>query len=98
MDYGLLVDVGAVLGLVHVTNISWGKTRDLTKSFKIGDEVSVKVLSFTPDKERISLGMKQLLPDPWPEIEKKYPVGAKVEAPVVALKKYGAFVELEEGI
>jgi small subunit ribosomal protein S1 len=98
MDYGLLVDLGAVLGLVHVTNVSWGKTRNLAKSFKIGDEVSVKVLSYTPDKERISLGMKQLLPDPWPEIEKKYPVGAKVEAPVVALKKYGAFVELEEGI
>jgi len=98
MDYGLLVDLGAVLGLVHITNASWGKTRNLAKSFKAGDEVSVKVLSFTPDKERISLGMKQLLPDPWPEIEKKYPVGAKVEAPVVAVKKYGAFVELEEGV
>jgi small subunit ribosomal protein S1 len=97
MDYGLLVDVGAVLGLVHITNISWGKIRDLTGNFKVGDEVSVKVLSFTPDRERISLGMKQLLPDPWPGMGKKYPVGARVDAPVVALKKYGALVELEEG-
>jgi len=98
MEYGLLVDLGAVLGLVHITNLSWGKTRDISKSYHLGEEVTVKVLSYTPDKQRISLGMKQLLPDPWPEIEKRYHVGTRIEAPVVALKKYGAFVEIEEGI
>jgi len=98
MEYGLLVDLGAVFGLVHITNVSWGKTRDISKNFHPGDEVTVKVLGYTPDKQRISLGMKQILPDPWPEIEKRYPVGTRIEAPVVALKKYGAFVEVEEGI
>lgn len=98
MDYGLLVDLGAVFGLVHITNLSWGKTRDIAGSFHVGEEVTVQVLDYTPDKERVSLGIKQLLPDPWPEIEKKYPVGTRVEAPVVALKKYGVFVEVEEGI
>jgi small subunit ribosomal protein S1 len=98
MDYGLLVDLGGVLGLVHITNVSWGKTRDLSKSFQIGDEVTVKVLSYTEDKGRVSLGMKQLVPDPWPDIAKKYAVGERVEAPVVALKKYGAFLRLDEGI
>jgi small subunit ribosomal protein S1 len=98
MDYGLLVDLGAVFGLVHITNLSWGKTRDISKSFHVGNDVTVKVLDYTPDKKRVSLGMKQLLPDPWPDIEKKYPVGTKIEASVVALKKYGAFVEIEEGI
>ncbi len=98
MDYGLLVDLGGVLGLVHITNVSWGKTRDLSKSFQLGDEVTVKVLGYTEDKERVSLGMKQFVPDPWPDISMKYTVGRRVEAPVVALKKYGAFVEIEEGI
>lgn len=98
MDYGLLVDIGAVFGLVHITNVSWGKTRDLSSAFRVGDEVTVKVLDYAPDKKRVSLGIKQLLPDPWPDIEKRYPVGTKIEAPVVALKKYGAFVEIEEGI
>lgn len=98
MDYGLLVDLGAVLGLVHITNVSWARTRDLAKTFQVGEEVSVKVLSFTPDKERISLGMKQLLPDPWPDIEKKYSVGTRIEAPVAALKKYGVLVALDEEI
>jgi small subunit ribosomal protein S1 len=98
MDYGLLVDLGGVLGLVHITTVSWGKTRDLSKSFQIGEEVTVKVLSFTENKGRVSLGMKQLVPDPWPDISKKFTVGKRVEAPVVALKKYGAFLELEEGI
>jgi small subunit ribosomal protein S1 len=98
MEYGLLVDLGGVLGLVHITNVSWGKTRDLSKSYQVGDEVTVKVLSYTEDKERVSLGMKQFIPDPWPDISAKYTVGKRVEAPVVALKKYGAFVEIEEGI
>jgi small subunit ribosomal protein S1 len=98
MDYGLLVDLGAVFGLVHITNVSWGKIRDISKTFHVGEEVTVKVLGYAPDKKRVSLGIKQLLPDPWPKIEKKYPPGTKIEAPVVALKKYGAFVEIEEGI
>jgi small subunit ribosomal protein S1 len=98
MDYGLLVDLGGIFGLVHITNLSWGKTRDISKSFSVGAEVTVKVLGYTSDKERVSLGIKQLLPDPWPEIEERYPAGTRVEAPVVALKKYGVFVEIEEGI
>jgi small subunit ribosomal protein S1 len=98
MEYGLLVDLGAVFGLVHITNLSWGKTRDIFKSFHPGEQVKVKVLGYSTDKQRVSLGIKQLYPDPWPEIEKKYPVGTRIEAPVVALKKYGVFVEVEEGI
>jgi len=98
MDYGLLVDLGAVFGLVHITNLSWGKTRDISGTYHVGDEVTVKVLDYTPDKKRISLGVKQLLRDPWPDIERKYSAGTRIEAPVVALKKYGAFVEIEEGI
>ena len=98
MDYGLLLDLGAVFGLVHITNVSWGKTRDISTRFQVGEDVTVVVLDYTPDKKRVSLGMKQLQPDPWPDIEKRYPLGTKLEAPVVALKKYGAFVEIEEGI
>lgn len=98
MEYGLLVDLGGVLGLVYITNVSWVKIRNLQERFHLNDEVRVKVLEHSGDKGRVSLGMKQLEPDPWPDMEKKYPAGTKVEVPVVALKKYGVFVELEGGV
>ena len=97
-DYGLFIDLGGIDGLVHVTNIAWSKTGHPSELYQIGDKITVKVLSFDREKERVSLGIKQLTPDPWTEIEEKYPVGANVSGRIATLKKYGAFVELEEGV
>ncbi len=97
-DYGLFVDLGGIDGLVHITDISWGRITNPINLYKPGDEVKVKVLKFDKEKDRISLGIKQLTPDPWTDAEKKYPIGAKVKAKVTGLKDYGAFVELEPGV
>ncbi len=97
-DYGLFIDLGGIDGLVHVTNIAWSKTGHPSELYQIGDKIKVKVLSFDREKERVSLGIKQLTPDPWTGIEEKYPVEAKVSGRVATLKKYGAFIELEEGV
>ncbi len=97
-DYGLFVDLGGIDGLVHITDISWGRITNPINLYKPGDEVKVKVLKFDKEKDRISLGIKQLTPDPWTDAEKKYPIGAKVKAKVIGLKDYGAFVELEPGV
>ena len=97
-DYGLFIDLGGIDGLVHVTNIAWSKTGHPSELYQIGDKIKVKVLSFDREKERVSLGIKQLTADPWTGIEEKYPVGTKVEGRIATLKKYGAFVELEEGV
>ena len=97
-DYGLFIDLGGIDGLVHVTNIAWGKTGHPSELYQIGDNITVKVLNFDKEKERVSLGIKQLTPDPWSEIEEKYPVGSTVSGRIATLKKYGAFVELEEGV
>ncbi len=99
VDYGIFVDLGGVDGLVHITDICWGRiNKDILNLYKPGDQVKVKVLRFDREKERISLGIKQLTPDPWKDAEKKYPVGKRLKAKVVALKEYGAFVELEPGV
>ncbi|EFK09179.1 putative ribosomal protein S1 [delta proteobacterium NaphS2] len=97
-DYGLFIDLGGIDGLVHVTNIAWSKTGHPSELYQIGDKIKVKVLSFDREKERVSLGIKQLTADPWTGIEEKYPVGTKVTGRIATLKKYGAFVELEEGV
>lgn len=97
-DYGLFVDLGGVDGLVHITDISWGRITNPPNLYKPGDQVKVKVLKFDKGKDRISLGIKQLTPDPWTDAEKKYPIGARIKAKVTGLKDYGAFVELEPGV
>ncbi len=97
-DYGAFVDLGGIDGLLHITDMSWGRVSHPTELFNVGDEIQVKVLKFSPDSERVSLGYKQLTPDPWEGAESRYPDGIHVLGRVVSLIDYGAFVELEEGI
>ena len=97
-DYGIFVDLGGLDGLLHITDLSYGRVRHPADLFKVGDTISVKVLSFDREKERISLGLKQLTPDPWTTVGEKYPLGSKVTGKVVSLTDYGAFVELEPGV
>jgi small subunit ribosomal protein S1 len=97
-DYGVFVDLGGIDGLLHITDMSWGRVGHPSEMFQIGDKIMVKVLSFDRDNERVSLGLKQLVDDPWTMAEAKYPVGTKVRGRVVSLTDYGAFVEIEEGV
>ncbi|MGO8669428.1 MAG: 30S ribosomal protein S1 [Desulfobaccales bacterium] len=97
-DYGIFVDLGGLDGLLHITDLSYGRVRHPGDLFKVGDPISVKVLSFDREKERISLGLKQLAPDPWSTVEEKYPLGSRVQGKVVSLTDYGSFVELEPGV
>ncbi len=97
-EYGVFVDLGGVDGLLHITDISWGRVKHPSELFKVGDEITVKVLNLDVEKERVSLGMKQLTQDPWISAVEKYPIGARINGKVVSLTDYGAFVELEEGI
>ncbi|PIE69971.1 MAG: 30S ribosomal protein S1 [Deltaproteobacteria bacterium] len=97
-EYGVFVDLGGVDGLLHITDISWGRVKHPSELFSVSDKITVKILSFDLEKERVSLGMKQLTPDPWENAAEKYPVDARVQGRVVSLTDYGAFVELEEGI
>ena len=97
-EYGAFVDLGGIDGLLHITDMSWGRVNHPDDVLSIGDELRVKVLKFNRETERVSLGLKQLLPDPWVEALKRYPIGIQVAGRVVSLIDYGAFVELEEGI
>jgi small subunit ribosomal protein S1 len=97
-DYGVFIDLGGVDGLLHITDISWGRGVHPSKRFSIGDRVTVKVINFDEDSGRISLGLKQLTPDPWGTVEEKYLVGSRVRGKAVSITDYGVFVELEEGI
>jgi small subunit ribosomal protein S1 len=97
-EYGVFVDLGGVDGLLHITDISWGRVKHPSELFSVGDEIKVKILNFDLERERVSLGMKQLTPDPWTTAAEKYPVGSRVSGRVVSLTDYGAFVELQEGI
>ena len=97
-DYGVFIDLGGVDGLLHITDISWGRVKHPSELFSVGDAITVKILSFDLEKERVSLGMKQLSADPWSIASEKYAVGSKVTGVVVSLTDYGAFVELEEGV
>ncbi|MEP0823253.1 MAG: 30S ribosomal protein S1, partial [Ignavibacterium sp.] len=97
-DFGVFVDLGGVDGLVHITDLSWGRVNHPSEAVKLDQTINVVVLDFDKEKKRISLGMKQLLPHPWENIDLKYPVGTKVKGKVVSLTDYGAFVEIEKGI
>lgn len=97
-DYGVFVDLGGIDGLLHVTDISWGKLSRPSEHFSKGDKITLKVLSFDREKGRISLGLKQLKDNPWDSITQRYDVNTIVPGKVVSLTDYGAFVELEEGV
>jgi len=97
-EYGVFVDLGGVDGLLHITDISWGRVKHPSEIFKIGDVIKVKVLSYDSSKERVSLGVKQLHEDPWIIAFEKYTPGTRVSGKVVSLTDYGAFIELEEGV
>ena len=96
--YGLFIDLGGIDGLVHITDIAWRKVGHPSEIYQIGDKVAVKILNFDRERKKISLGIKQLTPDPWSMAQEKYPVGARVKGHIVNLKEYGAFVEVEKGI
>ena len=96
--YGAFVDLGGIDGILHISDMSWGRINHPSEIVHVGEKVKVVVLKFDPEKERISLGMKQLTPDPWLTVEQKYPVGMRVQGKVISLMDYGAFVELESGI
>ncbi len=97
-DYGAFVDLGGVDGLLHVTDMSWGRLQNPAELFKVGDNIQVKVLKFDRERERVSLGYKQLLPDPWSSVEERFPIGTRVSGRVASVADYGAFVELENGV
>ncbi len=97
-DYGAFIDLGGIDGLLHVTDMSWGRVNHPSEIFQVGDELKVKVLKFDPETERVSLGLKQLQPDPWIDAGMRYPIGKRIQGKVVSLTDYGAFVELEPGI
>jgi len=97
-DYGAFIDLGGLDGLLHITDISWGRVNHPTERLTVGDEVTVKIIKYDEEKQRVSLGMKQLKDDPWATAAEKYPEGTKVKGKVLSIKDYGAFVEIEEGI
>ncbi len=97
-DFGAFVDLGGIDGLLHITDMSWGRVNHPSEVVSIGDKVMVKVLNFDPERERISLGLKQLTPYPWENVDEKYPVNTRVRGKVVSITDYGAFVELEKGV
>ncbi len=97
-DYGAFVDLGGIDGLLHITDMSWGRLTHPRDLVNVGDEIQVKVLKFDKEKQRVSLGFKQLTPDPWLDAAERYPVGAKVHGRILSVTDYGAFVELEQGI
>ncbi len=97
-DYGCFTDLGGIDGLLHITDMSWGRISHPSEMFSIGDEIDIVILSFDAERERVSLGYKQLTQDPWIGVTEKYPVGSRLQGKVVSLTDYGAFVELEEGV
>src|SRR6516165_11689668 len=97
-EYGAFVDLGGIDGLLHITDMSWGRLTHPRDLVNVGDQIQVKVLKFDKEKQRVSLGFKQLTPDPWLDAEQRYPVGAHVSGRVISVTDYGAFVELEQGI
>jgi small subunit ribosomal protein S1 len=97
-DYGAFVDLGGIDGLLHITDMSWGRLTHPRDLVQVGDQIQVKVLKFDKEKQRVSLGFKQLTPDPWMDAAERYPIGAHVRGRVISVTDYGAFVELEQGI
>jgi len=97
-DYGAFIDLGGIDGLLHITDMSWGRVTHPSEKVQVGKTIPVVVLKYDRERERVSLGMKQLTEDPWLTVAERYPVGAKVRGKVVSLTDYGAFIELEEGV
>jgi len=97
-DYGAFIDLGGIDGLLHITDMSWGRVKHPSEVINVGDEIQVKILKYDTEKERVSLGLKQLTPDPWEAVKNSYKIGAKVKGKVVSLAEYGAFIELGDGV
>lgn len=97
-DYGVFVDLGGIDGLLHITDISWGRIGHPSEVFKVGEKISVKVLKYDQDTGRVSLGYKQRTPDPWITVEDKYPINSRIPGKIVSITDYGAFVLIEEGV
>ena len=97
-DYGVFVDLGGIDGLLHVTDMSWGRAAHPSDLCRVGEPIRLKILSFDRERQRVSLGLKQLISDPWSMVAQKYPIGSRVQGRVVNLTDYGAFVELETGV
>ncbi len=97
-DYGAFIDLGGMDGLLHITDIAWGRIGHPSEKLSVGERIKVKVLHFDREKEKVSLGLKQALPDPWDSVPKKYPVGSRIKGKIINVTDYGVFVELEEGV
>ncbi len=97
-DYGAFIDLGGLDGLLHITDMSWGRLQHPSEVLKVGDKVKVVVLKYDPERERVSLGMKQIMPAPWSKAAESYPPGLRIKGKVVSVTDYGAFVELEKGV
>jgi len=97
-DYGAFIDLGGIDGLLHITDMSWGRVAHPSDVLAVGDKIRVKVLKFDREKERVSLGLKQMTPDPWLSVAERFPTDTRVTGKVVSLTDYGAFIELEEGV
>ena len=97
-EYGVFIDLGGIDGLLHITDMSWGRVNHPSEMFSIGNKVTVMVLKYDKDKERVSLGLKQISPDPWVDVDSKFPVDTQIKGRVVSITDYGVFIELEKGI
>jgi small subunit ribosomal protein S1 len=97
-DYGAFVDLGGLDGLLHITDMSWGRISHPSEVINVGDQLKVVVLKYDPERERVSLGMKQIMPDPWSTAADRFPIGMRIRGKVVSITDYGAFVELEKGV
>jgi small subunit ribosomal protein S1 len=97
-DYGAFVDLGGIDGLLHVTDMAWGRLGHPSEAVTVGERVKVVVLKYDPERERVSLGMKQIMPDPWTTVDERFPIGMRTKGKVVSLTDYGAFIELERGL
>ena len=97
-DYGAFIDLGGIDGLLHITDMSWGRVAHPSDVLAVGDKIQVKVLKYDHERERVSLGLKQMIADPWLDVAERYPVGCRVTGKVVSLTDYGAFIELAEGV
>jgi small subunit ribosomal protein S1 len=97
-DYGAFIDLGGIDGLLHITDMAWGRLQHPSEVVKVGDKVKVVVLKYDPERERVSLGMKQIMPDPWTKVAEAYPPGTRIKGKVVSVTDYGAFVEIEKGV
>jgi len=97
-DYGAFIDLGGIDGLLHITDMAWGRLQHPSEVLKVGDKVKVVVLKYDAERERVSLGMKQIMPDPWTKVAEAYPPGTRIKGKIVSVTDYGAFVEIEKGV